>query len=99
MQGAVGAAEPLLAGRMMGNGELGHVFERFRLEDENMQRLDGNEMRVGTGSKSVDDALGGGVCGGNVLGVWGDGGQVESSWVIGGPGSVLTWTGLSDDAG
>jgi hypothetical protein len=76
MQGVSRAAEPLLAGTMMGDEGLDHVFERFELGDENMQRLDGNEVRVGTGKKSVDDAFGGGVCGGNVLGVWGEGGEV-----------------------
>ncbi|KAH7402337.1 hypothetical protein DE146DRAFT_463010 [Phaeosphaeria sp. MPI-PUGE-AT-0046c] len=78
MQGVSLPAEPLLAGSMMGDGEMGHVFASFGLGDEDKETSSGagDVVRVGTGMKSVDDALGGGVYAGNVLGVWVDGGEV-----------------------
>lgn len=41
------------------------------------KNVDPDGVRVGTGTKSVDDALGGGIRGGNVLGLWGDGCEVS----------------------
>jgi hypothetical protein len=70
-----GPAEPLLAGNLIGEDELEGLVERFDLGGNKGNRDEG--VRLGTGRKEVDDgALGGGLCGGDVVGVWGEGGEV-----------------------
>lgn len=94
MHGTGLAAEPLLAGSMLRDEELGHVFAAFGLGDDEVPKPDAGEvdvLRVATGTKSVDDALGGGVCAGTVLGVWGDGGEVSFALVF------RSWLGVAGE--
>lgn len=69
--GDVRAAEALLAGGMLGEEELGKVFEGVCGAGSTFV----TEGRLSTQVKSLDDALGGGVCWGSVVGIWGEGGE------------------------
>jgi RecA/RadA recombinase len=66
------AAEPLLASAVLEDEELDALFEGLGVG----KRRDG-KIRVGTGVESVDNALQGGVVGGNIVGVWGEGVEVS----------------------
>lgn len=68
-------AEALLASAVLGDEELDALFEAQ--VHGGRKRQDDGRIRIGTGNTSVDQALGGGIGGGNVVGIWGDGGEVS----------------------
>ena len=68
----VRSAEPLLASALVTDGEVAEMFDQVvrRLTSATAER----GVVLKTGSGSVDLAMGGGLRGGRVLGVWGEGG-------------------------
>jgi hypothetical protein len=69
-------AEALLASALLADDELNDLFEAHAHGGKSKRRDDGRLM-ICTGNTSVDRALAGGIGGGNVVGVWGDGGEVR----------------------
>jgi hypothetical protein len=69
------SAEPLLAGNLIGEEEMEGLFGELALGGEQKKNRD-EGVRLGLGSREVDNrALGGGLCGGDVVGVWGEGSE------------------------
>ncbi|KAH7070497.1 hypothetical protein BKA63DRAFT_568878 [Paraphoma chrysanthemicola] len=76
------AAEAVLASALLGEEELDGLIDavwemgvgKGKVVGSGGLRAKEEEGRIGTGVKSVDDALGGGVRGGRVMGVWGESG-------------------------
>jgi hypothetical protein len=69
-------AEALLASALLADDELDALFEAHVHGGKSKRRDDGR-IRICTGNTSVDRALAGGIGGGNVVGVWGNGGEVR----------------------
>ena len=84
---AVRSAEPLLASALVTDGELGEVYGGV-VKGVTSATVK-HRGAVNTGSGSVDGALGGGLEGGKVVGVWGEvgGGGGEVSVCV----SVCVW--------
>jgi predicted ATP-dependent serine protease len=66
--GYVGSAEPLLASLSVGDEELEELFERVIVAGRSSVSRDGSS-RLSTGVDTVDDALGGGLEKGRLVGV------------------------------
>ena len=67
---AAAAAEPLLASQLLDDAVLDHLLDAcLRGAGDASALPDNGTGAVRTGAESVDDALGGGVEGGNVVGV------------------------------
>ena len=64
-------AEPLLARALVGDEELERLLEGV-LSGKGV--LEEEDAKLSTGSRSVDEALEGGLEGGNVVGLWSEGG-------------------------
>lgn len=66
-------AEVLLGASLIGEEEIGELLEGL-LVDGVDGKID-REAQLGTGVKSVDDALHGGLKSGNVVGIWSESGS------------------------
>ena len=64
-------AEGLLAKSMISGGELDELFEEVNGEKKTKDGDGGDKVRLMTGVHGKE------VCGGSVVGVWGDGGKVN----------------------
>lgn len=66
-------ADALLASSLLSEDELGCLFDGLDVRKRRDEGL------LGTGVRSVDEALDGGISSGRIVGIWGDGGENEVS--------------------
>lgn len=85
LEGTARPAEPLLASSLVADGELEVLFERVVGAVKGGRRRDGGE-RLETGVRSLDEALGGGLEVGRVVGV-----SCEAGGGMGDVSTVIAW--------
>lgn len=72
--------EPRLASALITDADLDALYDRIANPNPSVQTRDSSAQRLATGVRSVDEALGGGLCAGTVVGVSsGDGAGVGVS--------------------